>query len=596
MGKEMIKVLLVEDDEDDYIMTRDLLSEIEGTNYELKWVSTFNEAIEEVNRGDHDIYLFDYRLGERTGLELMQKAIEDGCRAPIIILTGQGDKEIDVQAMKLGASDYLVKGQFNSLLLERSVRYAIERKRTEEDIYRMAYYDILTNLPNRVLFKDRLMQAIALAERHNRLLAILFLDLDNFKRINDTFGHYMGDQLLKSIAERLKNCMRKCDSLTRQNPCDMIDTIARLGGDEFTMILSEIRSVEDAAKVAQRIFDALTQQFTLNTYELFVGASIGIAIFPHDGRDFDTLLKNADAAMYHAKAEGRNNYQYYRQSMNATALDRLTLENQMRKALDRNEFTLYYQPQVDVKTGSVIGLEALIRWMSPEKGMISPGEFIPIAEETGLILPLSDWVLQTACTQSRALQKAGFLNIPVSVNISSQQFQQKNFPGTVKHILEETGVRPKDMILEITESTIMQNTDTVFTTLYELAKIGLRLTIDDFGTGYSSLSYLKRFPLHAIKIDRSFIKEISTSPDDAAITRAIISMAHSLKIKVVAEGVETRHQLAFLCEQGCDEVQGFLFSRPVPAEEILKILEMERTGNGCVCSVMNKVRETVQKV
>jgi diguanylate cyclase (GGDEF)-like protein len=595
MDNRTVKILLVDDDDDDYVMTRDLLSEIEGTSYDLQWIITYDKALEIIKQKSHDAYLVDYRLGEHTGLDLLREAIEDGCRAPIIILTGQGDKQLDVQAMKSGAADYLVKGQINAPLLDRSIRYAIERKRSEDDIYRMAYYDILTNLPNRFLFNDRLTQAISLAERHNKLVAILFFDLDNFKRVNDTFGHHMGDQLLKNIAERINLCMRRGDYLARQNSDDSIDTVARLGGDEFTIILSEIRQAEDAAKVAQRLLSALSEQFTLNACELFISASIGIALYPHDGNDVDSLLKNADAAMYHAKSEGKNNYQYYRQSMNALALERLTMENHLRKALERREFILYYQPQLDISSGNIVGLEALIRWKQEDNKIVPPGEFIPVAEETGLIIPMSDWILHTACIQSKEWHAAGFPDIPVSVNISSQQFQQKNFVKTVNRVLEDTGTKPRNIILEITESTIMHNTDMVFTTLYELSKIGLRLSIDDFGTGYSSLSYLKRFPIYAIKIDRSFIKEINTSPDDAAISKAIISMAHSLKLKVIAEGVETKHQLGFLREQGCDGAQGFLFSRPLPVDEIIKFLTKGNKESGMVFSAYQKVWNTVQR-
>jgi len=595
MNNNAIKILLVDDDEDDYVMTRDLLSEIEDLRYKLQWVETFDDAVEIIDRKDHDVYLLDYRLGERTGLELLRRAIEHNCKAPIIMLTGQGDKELDLQAMKSGASDYLVKGQINALLLERSIRYAIERKRSEEDIYRMAYYDVLTNLPNRLLFIDRLKQAIGLAERYKRQVAVMFLDLDNFKRINDTFGHHMGDHLLENIAERLKNCMRKCDSLTRQNVDDSVDTIARLGGDEFTIILTEIKHTEDAAKVAQRILDSLLQQFVLNSYEIFITASIGIAVYPHDGLDMDSILKNADAAMYHAKTEGKNNYQYYKKSMNSSALERLTMENALRKALEQQEFILYYQPQIDISKGEIVGMEALIRWQRADQTVVSPADFIPIAEESGLIIPISNWVLHTACEQSKAWQAAGFSNIPVSVNISSLQFQQKNFIHTIVQALRKTGINPGDMILEITESTIMQNTDTAFAALYELSRMGLRFTIDDFGIGYSSLSYLKRIPLYSIKIDRSFVRGLNTNSDDEAISKAIISMAHTLKLRVIAEGVETEQQLTFLREHGCDEIQGFLFSRPLPAEEISKLMVVEKDGAGIVSATINKALEVTQR-
>jgi diguanylate cyclase (GGDEF)-like protein len=590
MNNEVIKILLIDDDEDDYVVTRDLLAEARGLKHTLHWIPSYEEAIGQLCENKHDIYLVDYRLGEHTGLDLLFKASCQGCRAPIILLTGEGNHETDLKAMKAGAADYLVKGEISAPLLERSIRYAIERKRTEERIYHMAFYDSLTNLPNRILFQDRLRLAIANAERYKHMSAVLFLDIDNFKRINDTFGHFLGDRLLKEVAGRLSSIMRKCDSVTRDAP----DLFARLGGDEFTVLLNVINDLEDAARVATRIKETISMPFNLDGYEIFITSSIGIAIYPLDGEEIDSLLKNADAAMYHAKGHGKNNYQYYKQDMNATALERLTLENDLRKALERKEFLLYYQPLVDVHTGVITGLEALIRWQHPERGIVAPSEFIPLAEETGLILPISKWVLNTACEQSKTWQAKGHKPIPVAVNLSSQQFEQKDFIKTLSGILNDSGVRPRDLILEITESTILQNTKTAFASLHALTEMGLLLVIDDFGTGYSSLGYLKRFPIHAIKIDRSFVKEISTGSDNAAIAVAIISMAHSLRLKVVAEGVESEEQLAFLCSQRCDEAQGYLFSHPLPPGEISKLLLAESHGNGIGALILNKCLKTVK--
>jgi diguanylate cyclase (GGDEF)-like protein len=581
----IIKVLLVEDDEDDYIMTRDLLSEITGENFELEWVSTYNPALESMQENNCDVYLLDYRLGEHTGLDLMRKAMKNGCRGPVIILTGQGDREIDLEAMKAGAADYLLKNQLNAPLLERSIRYAIERKRTEDHIFRMAYYDDLTRLPNRVLFQDRLRQAIVSADRNNKLAAILFLDVDNFKRINNTFGYHMADQLLSEIAERLNDTMRKTDSIARQSDSELF---AR-GGDEFTVLLNEIRGVEDAARVAKRIIESLSRPFTLDNNEIFITTSIGMAIFPDDGRDVDSLLKNADAAMYHAKEQGKNNFQYYRQSMNAAAFERLTMENDLRKAVERDELLLYYQPQIDLRTGKISGMEVLLRWNHHAKGMVMPSDFIPLAEDTGLIIPISEWIMHTACVQNKAWQKEGLQTIPVSVNLSSLQFRQKNILGTILQILENSKLNPDYLILEITESSLMDNTEETFATLNALSEMGLRLTIDDFGTGYSSLSYLKRFPLYAIKIDRSFVNGITTNHGDAAIVKAIIAMAHSLKLQVVAEGVETEEQLDFLRNEVCDEMQGFLFSRPLPTEELSKLLIQEKEGTVTESSPFHKI-------
>jgi diguanylate cyclase (GGDEF)-like protein len=583
MVDEILKILLVDDDEDDYIITRDLFSEIKGMTFDLQWISTYDEAIEVMALNNHGVYLLDYRLGERTGLELLSKAISNGCRSPIILLTGQGDHELDIKAIKTGASDYLVKSEINADLLERSIRYAIERKRTEDDIYRMAYYDSLTGLPNRLLFQDRLKQVIQQAGREKNIVAVLFLDVDNFKRINDTFGHTVGDNLLKEISTRLGHIVRKSDSVARRHLDNMF---ARLGGDEFTVLLSDIHEVEDSLKVAERINNAISKPFSLENQEVFVSVSTGIAIYPNDGNDCDTLLKNADSAMYFAKEQGKNNYQFYMQSMNARAFESLAMENDLRRALENDELLLYYQPQVDIVNGKVIGVEALIRWQHPEKGMISPVDFIPVAEKNGLINPIGEWVLKTACNQSRKWRDQGMPPLLMSVNIASQQFQQKNFIEIIQNSVNTAGISPTDLMLEITESTLMENTDAVSMKLHEVTGMGVQLSIDDFGTGYSSLSYLKRFPIHAIKIDYSFVKEININPDDAAIVEAIILMANSLKLDVVAEGVETEDQLKFLREQGCKVVQGFLFSRPLPADEMYVYLNSEEEGAGSVMSAI----------
>ncbi len=572
MDDRLTKILLIEDDEDDYVMTRDLLAEIEGKRLDLEWVTTYGSGIEAIDSKEHDIYLLDYRLGERTGLELLHEAIEKGCTAPIILLTGQGDQEVDIEAMKAGASDYLVKGEITAPLLERAIRYAIERKRTEEQIRLLAYYDTLTSLPNRVLFKDRLGQTLEHARRYQRLAAVLFLDLDDFKRINDTLGHHVGDLLLKSVSDRLTDCVRKSDTVARRTANEAADTVARLGGDEFIILLTEVNSISDVAQVAQRILNRLSYPYTLEGREVFTTTSIGIAMYPSDGEDIDTLLKHADTAMYHAKYQGKNNHQYYTESMGAVVLERLTSENSLRKALGRGEFLLHYQPQVDMRTGNIIGMEALIRWRRPGTGMILPADFIPLAEETGLIVPMSKWVLHTACTQNKVWQAAGIPPIRMSVNLASQQFEQEDLIKTIRRVLDESGMASHYLELEITESAFMQKSEATMNTLHKLTAMGVRLVLDDFGTGYSSLSQLKHIPLSVIKIDQTFVKEISTNRSDAAVVTAIVTMARGLNLEVVAEGVETEEQLSFLREQGCDAIQGYLLSRPLPVEEATTLL------------------------
>jgi EAL domain-containing protein (putative c-di-GMP-specific phosphodiesterase class I) len=354
---------------------------------------------------------------------------------------------------------------------------------------------------------------------------------------------------------------------------ELITTVARIGGDEFTILLAEITHVQDAPKVARRILEALSLPFMLEGHEVFITVSIGIALYPFDGEDVDTLLENADTAMYHAKDQGKNNYQFYTQSMNATAFERFALENSLHTALDRQQFLLYYQPQLDIQTRKIVGMEALIRWQHPDMGLIAPAAFIPLAEETNLIVPIGEWVLLTACAQNKAWQVAGFPPMRVTVNLSGNQFRQKNLAETIDKVLYNTGLDPQYLELELTESIIMQGEETTITMLNKLKAMGIRLSIDDFGTGYSSLSYLKRFPLDTIKVDRSFVRDITTDPDDAAITVAIIALGHSLNLKVIAEGVETEKQLAFLSKQKCDEMQGYLFSPPVPAEVITQMLQ-----------------------
>ncbi|MBI4681668.1 MAG: EAL domain-containing protein [Nitrospirae bacterium] len=448
----------------------------------------------------------------------------------------------------------------------------IRHKQAEKQIKYLAYYDDLTGLPNRVLFKDRVENSLKETQRYNGLIAVLFLDLDNFKKINDTLGHRMGDLMLKEVAMRLKTCLRESDTIARKNENLSESILARLGGDEFTVLLINIGHIEDAAKVSQRILEVISQPITLDSHEVIITASIGISTCCIEEENVDSLLKHADTAMYKAKKDGKNNYKFFNQSMNAAVMRRLDLENKLRKAYINREFMLYYQPQFEIVTGKIVGMEALIRWQHPEMGMVPPMEFIPLAEETGLIVPIGEWVLNAACTQNKAWQDEGYLPIKLSVNLSSQQFKNNDIIKTISKVLKDTCMDPRYLVLEITESIIMQNKEKTISMLNTLNTMGLSLAMDDFGTGYSSLSYLKRFPLDVVKIDRSFIKDVTGSKEDAAIVKAIIAMVHSLELKVIAEGVETEQQLNFLLEHGCDEVQGYLFSRPLPSKDVSNLL------------------------
>jgi diguanylate cyclase (GGDEF)-like protein/PAS domain S-box-containing protein len=446
-------------------------------------------------------------------------------------------------------------------LIEGTVIDITERKRAEEHVKHLAFHDPLTGLPNRLLFNDRLTIALAQAHRSRQKLATLYLDLDRFKVINDSLGHSVGDELLRRVADRLRMCVRE------------EDTVARLGGDEFIILMPRISSRRDAETVARKILTAIRLPFAIEDRDFFLQTSIGVSLYPSDGIDAETLVQNADTAMYRAKEQGRDNYQLYEPAMNTGAIDRLSLENRLRQALQNEELVLHYQPIVDLQTGRVRGAEALLRWRHPERGLLTPGEFITLAEISGLISPIGRWVLQTACEQIREWQAMGHPRLTVSVNLSPRQFQQGDLVSHVTTALAASGVEAGCLDLEITESNAMENAELTIKTLWELRRLGVGISMDDFGTGYSSLNYLKRFPIVRVKLDQSFVRDVVTNSEDAAIVRAVIAMAHTLKLVVAAEGVENEDQLAFLRQHRCDEMQGFLFSPPVEPGEFQKLLQ-----------------------
>jgi diguanylate cyclase (GGDEF)-like protein/PAS domain S-box-containing protein len=441
------------------------------------------------------------------------------------------------------------------------VRDITERTYAEEQIKHLAYHDALTGLPNRLLFKDRVTVALSHAQRDNSRLSVLFLDLDRFKVINDSLGHNIGDQLLQAVASRVQSCVR--DS----------DTLARLGGDEFTLLLAGLVRSDDAAPIADKILDAVRLPFNIEGRDFYITTSIGISLYPEDGSDAESLIKNADTAMYQAKEQGRDNYQLFNAFVNARALQRITIEHGLRRALATDELQVHYQPIYDFRSGRISGMEALLRWTHPELGPIPPSIFIPLAESTGAMVPIGSWVLRTACAQAKAWHDAGFRSLSLAVNLSVTQLNQGDLVERVRQILDETQLPARLLELEITESSAMQSPETSIRTLYDLKKLGIRISLDDFGTGHSSLSYLKRFPIDTLKIDQSFVRDINSDPDTAAIVTAIIAMAHSLRLKVIAEGVELTEQANFLRRYGCDQMQGYLVKPPVPAEEFVAILE-----------------------
>lgn len=690
MTDELFRVLLIDDDEDEFVLTRDLVQEFERGTVELEWVMSFEAGLKAILEARHDVILVDYRLGVRDGLVLLREAKIAGCRIPIILLTGQGNHEIDVIAMRSGAADYLVKGQISPNLFERSIRHAVERSRTLEalresetlnraivdaleegivlqdengrlvacnasaegilngrfvelaartgpfssrspiredgsefpeaelpsniarrtgepraavvglmdpdgsprwlsinsqplkhpdrrDVYsvvtslfdfterkraedalrRQAMYDPLTDLPNRRLFMDRLEQAISFARRAGGSLSVAFLNLDRFKLVNDTLGHAAGDALLRQVAQRLVGVMRPDD------------TVARLGGDEFTLILPEVCTPEDMARAAQRVLGALETPFDLEGQELKISASMGLSLFSSDGDDADALLRHADSAARRAKHSGRGHYQFYCAQLTEATLEQVTLERELHRALESGGLELHYQPQFDLGSNALVEVEALLRWHHPRLGSIPPARFIPIAEESGLIVPIGTWVLNEACRQNATWQRAGFAPCRVAVNVSSMQFERLDLVETVRQVLDSSGLEPRWLELELTESLVMRDVTDTASQLERLRELGVKVAVDDFGTGYSSLAYLQRLPLDTLKIDRAFVMELGAERDTLPLVRALVTLAHGLGMDVVAEGIETRSQFETLHGLGCNFGQGFLMCRPVDAPSLL---------------------------
>ncbi|HWR42478.1 putative bifunctional diguanylate cyclase/phosphodiesterase [Sporomusa sp.] len=559
---EELRILLIDDDEVDRIMVRRALK---ATHAGI-WIDETDNGVDGLNKartGGYDCILLDHCLPGDNGLAVLSAIRAAGVKTPVIILTGQGDEQLAVDSMKAGATDYLVKGKLTEESLSQGLRTAIRLGRAEAMIEYLSYFDTATGLPNRLLLIDRLVMALSAAERSNSMLALLFVGVDRFKMVNDTLGHTLGDKLISIVANRLTQCVGEKAVVTR------------VGGDVFAILLPDLVESKIAAIFAEIMIEEIRRPIDLNGYIWHAAASVGIAVCPDDGQNADMLLKNAESAMYRSKEQGGASYQFYTKSMNEKVLERMMLENSLRQALSNNELVVYYQPLIDGITGRTTGFEALLRWQHPERGLVPPMDFIPLAEETGLIVPIGEWVLRTACAQNKAWQDAGYPPVVMAVNLSGRQFRQPNFTGRVSHVLADTGLAPEYLELEITETIALQDVDYTIAILRELGSMGIKIAIDDFGTGYSSLSYLKRFPITTLKIDRIFVKDATQDAQDAAIISAIIVLAHNLRLKVVAEGVETGEQRLFLREMNCNTMQGFLFSRPLPAAQVENMLDRQ---------------------
>ena len=562
----MNKVLLIEDNPGDARLIQAMIEEEDGTPFRLHCADRLSRGLELLSAdGETALVLLDLSLPDSFGLETFAKVYAHAPTVPIIVLTGNDDAKVALSAVKGGAQDYLVKGRLDRELLLRAMHYSIERKRYQVQLEHQANYDSLTGLPNRTLLHDRLKQAVY-AQRTPRNIAVVFMDLDHFKFVNDSLGHSVGDKLLKAMGERLRAALREGD------------TVGRVGGDEFVLILADQNNEEVIFRAMQRIAAKVAEPLVIDGQELYVTCSAGISLYPQDGPDVDTLLKNADTAMYRAKEHGRSNFQFYTSEMNERVNERLALENALRRALDRQEFLLHYQQKVDLGSRAIVGAEALVRWMHPEWGLVRPARFISLAEETGLIVPLGEWVLRESCRQARAWLDEGLEPGVVSVNLSARQFRQQDLVRMVSRILEETRLDPARLEMELTESMVMHNVESAIATLQGLKSLGVRLSVDDFGTGYSSLAYLKDLPIDALKIDRSFVRDIGGGVEahEGVLAQAIISLGHNLHLKVIAEGVETDAQVRFLKRHGCDEVQGFLYGEPVPPADYARLLERAR--------------------
>lgn len=551
---------------DDTLADRQFLTDIlTSQGYNVRSASSGEHALEQVDLSKPDLVLLDIDMPGMDGFTLCRELKQRTALAtvPVIFISSFDDTSNKVAAFNCGGIDYVTK-PFKVAEIKARIRTHLQIKRSQDRLGFQALHDVLTGLPNRKLLVDRLHHSLSYAERYGSQVAVVYIDLDDFKEINDRYGHDAGDQLLTEVARRLLDSVRESD------------TVARMGGDEFALIFHDHPDEEMTLAALQRILKRLEEPIPFGQYSLKTRGSIGFSLYPHDGSDTDALLKNADTAMYHAKQIGGNNFQRYTHELHSRVNERINLDKSLRCALDGNEFVLHYQPRVDLRSGQIIGLEALIRWQHPVLGLLSPQRFLPLAEDLGLIDQIGDWVLRTACRQSKAWEQAGVATLPIAINISGAQFLKKGFAQSVAAILCETDVTAASIELDIRESLSMQDPTTTIRVFNELKTMGIGLSIDDFGTGYSNLSFLKQFPLDKVKLDLCFVGDMEHSPKDLAISGAVITLAHSLNLKVTAEGVENEAQLALLRARGCDEVQGFYFSPPLPVEACARLLQENR--------------------
>lgn len=563
MHKSYIRTLLINAHQDQYLEMAKLLEAIDDVDYEMVWCADYDYALDGMLSSIHDVILLDYDHAPDVCEELLRAASANGCNTPILCLTENIDPELDRAAIRAGAADYIIKNELNPTLIERTIRYAIDRKYAETELARLAHYDQLTGIPNRLLFNDRLERALQRADRGDIPFALLYVDLDGFKSVNDIHGHDVGDKLVQGIADRLSQCIRRTDS------------VARIGGDEFTVLLEKINTTNDTVVIAQKIIDVISKPFDVDGQQLLVGSSIGIAVYPEAGKDASTLLKHADMAMYEAKSMEGSNYRFFTEQMNNEALDQSKLEIELRHAMTNNELTIFYQPRISLSTGKIVGVESLLRWKHPSRGLLTPQQFITHAKQLGLISPIGYWSLEQISRDIQSMQILNISPINISFNVAYEQFVAPKFVSTVETILTSYGIDGSRFEFELGENDFVSKLGDLSDDMSNLEKLGISFSLDDFGTGSTSLTQLQRLPIKTIKLDKSHVQKVTNDKDSYNIVKAMIDLAHGLKLKVVAEGVETEKQKSFLTENKCDQMQGYLYSKPLEIDELIKLFKQE---------------------
>lgn len=561
MLEPIAQILLIGSNAADFRRFEAMIATFHNMPGQLTWCESLQEGHEAIRSGQYDVILLDCQHQPEPVLELLQQVVEQGVSQPVITLTRHVNSQHSRRSLQYGAADYLAVENLDSYLFERCLRYTCDRREIDRKLTQLNLYDPLTGVPNRILFRQTLEQALVRAETRQQSLALLLINLDGFKKVNDSYGSEAGDQLVAIMAQRLGRCVRKNDG------------VSRIGGDEFTLLLDDFQDKDDVAMVATKVIDVLSAPFTVFDHPLMVSCSIGIAMYPQAGDSVDGLLKCANMAMLQAKNQQGSQYCFYNEATSASVVQRSNLEAELRHALRSNQFEMYYQPRVALHTGETVGMEALIRWRHPVRGLIPPNDFIPIAEKNGLILPIGYWGIQQACMDMMRFDQSGHPGMDIAVNLSFKQLQDAMFVKTVSRIIEQSGIDTRRLEFELTETAIMSSYQQTYESMMALSKLGVTFSLDDFGTGFSSFAHIQRLPISALKIDRSFVRDVVSNSDDAIIVKAMINLAHSLRLEVIAEGVETQDQLQFLRQNDCDQVQGFYYSPAVPLDEFTQLLD-----------------------